>query len=102
MLMRVTLRAVCALAVFLSGAAASADPFDDLGTLVAGVECTLFQADSGGLYVLDNTTGFNVGDRVRVTGDLSSDCVSACQQGDGCISNAYLLDGGGRCPRRSA
>jgi len=61
--------------------------FDDCGVLVQGVECLLFKADGGGLYVLDNTGDFNVGDRVRVRGVLNPDCVSICMQGNGCIEH---------------
>ncbi|MHC4949244.1 MAG: hypothetical protein ACYTG1_13480, partial [Planctomycetota bacterium] len=59
--------------------------FEGCGTIVQGVECVLFQADAGGLYILDNLDGFSVGDRVEVTGCLNAPCVSFCQQGDGCI-----------------
>lgn len=59
--------------------------FDDCGILIQGVECVLFQADNGGLYVLDNLGGFGVGDRVRVRGVLDPDCITFCMQGDGCI-----------------
>ena len=61
--------------------------FDDCGVLVQGVECVLFQSDGGGLYVLQNTGGFSVGDRVRVTGGLNPICATICQQGDGCIED---------------
>jgi len=59
--------------------------FDDCGVLVQGVECVLFQADTGGLYVLDNTGNFNVGDHVRVRGLMNPYCVTICMQGNGCI-----------------
>jgi hypothetical protein len=59
--------------------------FDDCGILVQGVECVLFQADSGGLYVLDNFGEFCVGNRVRVRGVLDPYCMTFCMQGDGCI-----------------
>ena len=49
-----------------------------------GVECVLFQADSGGLYIVDVGT-FSVGDAVRVTGTLDPICISFCQQGNGCV-----------------
>jgi hypothetical protein len=92
-----TVRLVLASAVLVClpvGTAASAGvPFDDVGTLVTGVECVLFEAESGGLYVLGNYGDFSAGDTVRVVGDLSTDCVSACLQGDGCILNNDILDG---------
>jgi hypothetical protein len=59
--------------------------FDDCGKLVVGVECILFQALSGGTYVLDNLGGFQVGDFVRVTGLLNPNCATFCLQGNGCI-----------------
>jgi hypothetical protein len=59
--------------------------FEGCGTLVQGVECVLFQADEGGLYLLENLDGFGVGDRVFVTGIVDPDCVTICLEGDGCI-----------------
>ena len=59
--------------------------FDGWGVLVQGVECVLFQANEGGLYVLDNLGDFQVGDRVRVCGTLNPYCVTMCMQGNGCI-----------------
>jgi hypothetical protein len=61
--------------------------FDDCGVLIQGVECVLFQADAGGVYVLDNYGGFHVGDRVHVQGTLDPGCFTFCMQGDGCIRN---------------
>lgn len=61
--------------------------FDRCGVLVQGVECVLFQADSGGLYVVQNLGGHVVGDRVRVQGSLNPQCVTICQQGNGCIEH---------------
>ena len=59
---------------------------DDMcGELVPGAECVLFQQDFGGIYVLANYAGFQVGDRVRVNGSLTRDCITVCMQGDGCI-----------------
>jgi hypothetical protein len=57
----------------------------ECGELVQGVECVLFQADSGGLFLLENLDGFNVGDVVEVSGCLDPDCFNICLQGDGCI-----------------
>ena len=59
--------------------------FFGTGTLVQGDECVLFQADIGGLYVLDNLGEFGVGDRVYVMGGFDPNCVSICMEGDGCI-----------------
>jgi hypothetical protein len=76
--------------------------FDSCGTLVQGVECVLFRADppagragAGGLYVLDNLGGFQVGDHVRVRGILKPDCATICMQGDGCIEHTVIS----ACPR---
>ncbi len=76
------------------------EQFQDWGSLINGAECVLFQADSGGIYVLDNYGGFNLGDRVRVRGTLEPSCNTICMQGDGCILNntisgRYDDDGGG-------
>lgn len=59
-------------------------PFDGPGTLIQGVECVLFAADSGGVFVY-NGEG-SVGDYLWVTGSIITPCVSFCQQGDGCLS----------------
>jgi hypothetical protein len=63
-------------------------PFAGCGTMVEGVECTLFQADAGGLYILG--TSSPVGSRLYVQGQVDSSCVSYCQQGNGCIVNATI------------
>ncbi len=64
--------------------------FEGCGVLIQGVECILFQADSGGLYILTNLGGFSVGDRVKVRGCLNPVCVSFCQQGNGCIEDNLI------------
>ncbi len=69
---------------------ACAPRFAGCGVLVRGVECTLFAADSGGLWVLDTLGGFGAGDRVWVTGEIESPCVTFCQEGTGCIHNASI------------
>ncbi|MGD8787741.1 MAG: DUF5818 domain-containing protein, partial [Phycisphaerales bacterium] len=66
--------------------------FDSCGTLIQGVECILFQADTGGLYLLDNLGSFEAGDRVRVCGVLNPDCISICMQGNGCIENNTISE----------
>ena len=79
------------------------EEFQGWGSLISGVECVLFQADSGGIYVLDDYAGFYVGDRVQVRGTLEPSCSSICMQGDGCILDNTIsggLDddgGGGGC-----
>ena len=40
---------------------------------------------AGGLFLLENTNGFQVGDRVFVTGQLDPDCFTICLEGDGCV-----------------
>ncbi len=65
--------------------------FEGCGVLIQGVECVLFQADTGGLYVLDNTGDFQVGDRVWVLGVLDTDCITICMQGDGCIKDNFIF-----------
>jgi hypothetical protein len=83
--------ALFSIAGFASSRAASAQtPFDGCGTLVQGVTCPkLFQADSGGTWVLSNTATFQVGDYVRVVGLADPGCITFCQQG-GCISNTTI------------
>ncbi len=70
----------------------------ECGELVQGVECVLFLADSGGLFLLENLDGFNVGDRVEVTGCLDPGCINICLQGDGCIFQNTI----GECPQPGA
>ena len=60
-------------------------PFAGCGMLVQGVECVLFQADAGGLYVLQDYGGYGVGDYVFVEGWYDPTCPTFCMQGDGCI-----------------
>lgn len=86
-----TLRRLCGstiatLLIAALASAAQADEFDGCGTLFQGVECVLFSPDIGGDYLLDDTGGFSVGDRVHVIGERDPNCVSICQQGNGCIA----------------
>ncbi|MBN1507053.1 MAG: C10 family peptidase, partial [Sedimentisphaerales bacterium] len=66
--------------------------FEGCGVLVrlggGEIGCTLFQADSGGYYHLDNLGGFHTGDRVYVKGSLITPCqTSYCgQEVRGCIA----------------
>ena len=76
--------------------------FEGCGVLVQGVECVLFQADAGGLYVLDSAEHFEVGDRLWVSGVLDPYCLTICMQGNGCIKHDTIwpysrcdLDGDG-------
>ncbi len=60
-------------------------PFDGCGTIVPGVTCPkLFQADSGGTWLLSDYAAFVVGDYVHVVGQADPGCITFCQQG-GCI-----------------
>jgi hypothetical protein len=61
--------------------------FEGCGELIRGVTCVLFQADSGGLYNLEQEGDFEVGARVFVRGRLVTPCFSPCQQEDACINN---------------
>jgi hypothetical protein len=71
--------------------------FAECGRLIQGADCVLFQADSGGSYLLDNLAGFAVGDRVRVVGTLDADCFSACLPTSGCIHDNTLSAGASVC-----
>ncbi len=64
--------------------------FTECGTLVQGAECVLFEADSGGLFVLEDLGGFHVGDDVWVSGVVDPECNTTCQQGAGCIQNNLI------------
>ncbi len=59
--------------------------FTGCGVLVQGANCVLFQADSGGLFLLGNLDGFQVGDRVFVTGCYLPFCDSFCMKGEACM-----------------
>ena len=71
------------------------------GELVQGAECVLFTADEGGTYLLDHLGPFTVGDEVWVAGGLDVECVTICQEGDGCIVHnliaACVADIDGSC-----
>ncbi|MCP3916805.1 MAG: hypothetical protein GY711_14710 [bacterium] len=82
-----------ALAAALCGTSqAQTTPFDGCGTLAPGVTCPIFfLADVGGLYLLDaDLSGYSIGDRVHVQGDLDPGCFTSCNQGDGCIFSAIV------------
>jgi hypothetical protein len=69
---------------------AHAQPISDCGTLIQGVECILFDSDNFGVYIVGLLGSHGVGDRVHVTGTIDPNCVSFCQQGDGCINGAVI------------
>lgn len=66
-------------------------PIDACGVLVRGTECVLFEG-GGGRYVLSNAGDYRVGDLVRVVGTVDPDCITICQEGDGCIRGAVVYD----------
>lgn len=68
----------------------SSDDFDKCGFLVQGQNCVVFE--SGGSYILSDYGRFVVGDFVRVTGTLDEDCVTICDDVDGCIRGATIYD----------
>ena len=76
--------------VLLPATDACAQPIDDCGTLVQGVECILFDSDHHGVYIVGNLGSYGVGDRVHVSGILDPFCTSFCMQGDGCIQGAIV------------
>jgi hypothetical protein len=81
---------VLAMAGIATHASAQTTPFDGCGTLVQGVTCpVLFSADSGGLWLLGNLGGFQLGDYVHVVGSADPFCITFCQQG-GCIANSTI------------
>lgn len=82
----------CVVSLVLAASSAAQTRFDDCGTLVTGTYCkVLFQADQGGLYTFVNDSdGFQAGDRVHVVGLLPTSCVPICQQGDGCIQQENI------------
>ncbi len=81
---RIVLSGILLAALSTLGTSLSAQSFDECGFLVDGVECTLFQSDQGGLYIV-STAGFSTGDYIRVTGTFDPSCISFCQQGNGCV-----------------
>jgi len=76
---------VGALCIATSGGAQDKHSFESSGVLVSGVECILFRADVGGVYLLEDYGDFGVGDRVRVKGVLDQACFTICMEGNGCI-----------------
>jgi hypothetical protein len=64
--------------------------FSGCGTLIQDGTCVLFQSDSGGTFVLDQTQAFVVGDRVQVVGTLDPSCATTCSPSDGCITVGTL------------
>jgi hypothetical protein len=74
----------------LAPSAAAQVAYDECGEIIQGVTCPkLFLDDNNQLWVLSDSSGVNVGDRVRVTG-VAQSCFSICNQGNGCINNAVI------------
>jgi hypothetical protein len=87
---------LCAMSLHVQGLAqtnppAQAGPIDACGVLVQGAECVLLEV-SGGRYVLADYGRYRVGDEVRVIGTINPNCVTICNEGDGCIAGAVLYD----------
>jgi hypothetical protein len=62
--------------------------FDGCGTVIQGVTCPkLFRDTANKLWLLQSFGSFQVGDYVYVTGMADPNCISICQQGNGCIAN---------------
>jgi hypothetical protein len=55
---------------------------DLCGELVQVGDCTLFQTDIGGYYVLENHGNFVVGDHVRIVGCIQGGCLNQCPPPD--------------------
>ena len=89
-LLSTALRVACFL--FLAPLALSHGNFDGCGTIVMGVTCPkLFAPDSGGLYVLTaNLSAYQVGDHLHVVGPIDPNCITICQQGNGCIAPTLI------------
>lgn len=47
--------------------------------------CDAFASDTGEIYLLEDTGGFEVGDRVFVDGEIDSGCLSSCYME--CLAN---------------
>ncbi len=71
--------------------------FEGCGTMVDGVECVMFAADSGSLYLLNSPVPVALGDRIRVVGVIDVTCITFCQQG-ACL-NASVVEA---CPTATA
>ena len=76
-----------------ASARAQGQPFNQCGTIEAGVTCPkLFRADDQTLWLLDvSLTGIQVGRRVRVVGTADPSCITVCGQGNGCVIGSGLL-----------
>jgi hypothetical protein len=89
MLSRLTIL-ILALAILSAPALADDDraPFSGYGVFIQGVECVLFQATTGGLYITD--LDCPVGESAFIVGEVY-DCFSICMQGDGCLEVETII-----------
>jgi hypothetical protein len=88
-------QALCGLVVclLLAVSPARAQSFEGCGTFIRGVECVLFESDSGHLYLTDGFDPYQVGDRVAIKGTPWS-CLSVCVQEEACLTIETI----GPCP----
>lgn len=97
--MRCTLPVALLLAVAVNSAPAQDDgpepgPIDACGVLIQQGACAVFEG-GGGVYVIPSVDDdFGFGDPVRVVGTIDPDCITICDETDGCISGATLYDPG--------
>ena len=95
--------AILSLLLFVPSVIMAQMVIDDCGVFKAGVEggCVLFDSDHYGEYLFmvfpsptnpDPMYPYEIGDRARIQGIVTFDCVSYCMQGDGCIFDAILTD----------
>jgi hypothetical protein len=84
----------CFAVVLACASSSNAGTISGCGTVVQGVECNLFQFDSGGTFVVNLPLGAQVGDRFLISGNIIPDCITFCQQGDGCVVVEFISD----CP----
>ncbi len=67
------------------------EAFDQCGVLVSGSGCVLL--DTGGArYVVVNVGDFQFGDEVRVVGTLDPNCITICDEAEGCIRGAEVYN----------
>lgn len=86
---RILFSIVSALAL-LSGRSTAQTPYDSCGTMIQGSVCPLlFQDTNNQLWLLNNNSGLNVGDQVRVIGTVPPLCFTLC--GAGCITISVVV-----------
>jgi hypothetical protein len=75
-----TLIAAACLTLALGSAPAAAQPTNSCGTIRRFPTCAVFQPDGGGSWFLTDAGPVIDGQRVRVRGMFSPDCVTGCPQ----------------------